>query len=197
MIPDDVVGLLQAGALRRGDELVQRSHEVGHRRFRAHAADAVVPPGDDTEQAAVRRAVISDGDRGMSGLLLQRQNVRQRRVRPDIRVAGDEARLVALDRCNHRRLGRDGLRAVDERDTALARQRDGQLLAGNGLHDGRDHRNIHRDGRFLTAAVAHERRAQGDSGRDAFARRKAGHQQILIERMRRFGEEIGHIRVLL
>ena len=197
VLPDDVVGFLQGRAVGRGDHLLARRHEFAHRRLGRHAAHAVVAARDDADQAAVSRAVLGDGDGGVAGLLPQGQNVRQCRVGADVRIAAHKARLVALDTGDHRSLVLDRLRAVQERHAALLRQRDGQPVAGHGLHHGRDHRHVQRQGRFLARAKARQRRAQRDIVRNAFARRVAGHQQILIERVRLAGKEVSHGKDLL
>ena len=197
VLPDDVVGFLQGRAIGRGDHLLARRHEFAHRRLGRHAAHAVVAARDDADEAAVSRAVLGDGDGGVAGLLPQGQNVRQCRVGADVRIAAHKARLVALDTGDHRSLVLNRLRAVQERHAALLRQRDGQPVAGHGLHHGRDHRHVQRQGRFLARAKARQRRAQGDIVRDTFARRVAGHQQILIERVRLAGKEVSHGKDLL
>ena len=46
-VPDDVIGLLQAGALRGVDELVEGGHEVRDGGGGVQAADPVVPAGDE------------------------------------------------------------------------------------------------------------------------------------------------------
>ena len=47
VLPDDVVGLLEGGALRRPDELFKGGHESGDLGVRLHAAHPVVPAGDN------------------------------------------------------------------------------------------------------------------------------------------------------
>ena len=197
MLPDDVVGFLQGRAVGRGDHLLARRHELAHLGLGVHAAHAVVAARDDADQAAVGRAVLGDGDGGVTGLLTQRQNVGQRRIGADVRIALDEARLVALDAGDHRGLILDRLRAIEERHAALLRQRDGQPVAGHGLHHGRDHRHVERERRLLTRAETRQRGAQGDIVRDAFARGVAGHEQVLVERVRLTGEEVSHGKDLL
>ena len=146
---------------------------------------------------AAGRAVFRDGDGGVAGLLAQGQNVRQRCVGADVRIALDKARLVALDAGDHRGFVLDRLRAVQERHAALLRQRDSQPVAGHGLHHGRDHRHVQRQGRFLARAKARQRRAQRNVVRNALARGVAGHQQILIKRVRLARKEVSHGKDLL
>ena len=197
VLPDDVVGFLQGRAVGRGDHLLARGHELTHLGLGVHAAHAVVAARDDADQAAVGRAVLGDGDGGVTGLLTQGQNVGQRCIGADVGVAAHEARFVALDAGDHRGLVLDRLRAVEERHAALLRQRDGQPVAGHGLHHGRDHRHVERERRLLTRAETRQRGAQGDIVRDAFARGVAGHEQILVERVRLTGEEVSHGKDLL
>ena len=197
VLPDDVVGFLQGRAVGRGDHLLARRHELAHLGLGVHAAHAVVAARDDADQAAVGRAVLGDGDGGVTGLLTQGQNVGQRRIGADVRIALDKARLVALDAGDHRGLVLDRLRAVEERHAALLRQRDGQPVAGHGLHHGRDHRHVERQRRLFTRAETRQRGAQGDIVRDALARGVAGHEQVLVERVRLTGEEVSHGKDLL
>ena len=128
MIPDDVVGFLERGGGRCGDELLARRHEIAHLDARIHAADAVVAAGHDAEQLPVRRGVLGDGDGGIAILILQRQHIRQHMLRRQIRGADDKARLAVLDAADHLGLALNGLRAVDERQAALLCQRDGQRI---------------------------------------------------------------------
>ena len=196
MIPDDVVGLLEAGALGSGDELGERRHEGGDLLLAGHAAHAVVAARHDAEQLAVGCAVLGDGDGGVAGRLAHGEHVRERRVRRDVRVGADEARLIALHARDHRGLVLDRLRAVDEADAALLREGDGELVAGNGLHNGGDHRHVQVHRGLLDAlAVAHERRAQGDIFRPAFQAGIARHEQIFIKGMRSGGEEVCHSEI--
>lgn len=114
MLPDDVVCFLQRRLRWRGDELFQRRHERADLLAAVHAGDAVIAARNDAEQAAVRRAVIRDGDGRIAVLRLERQNVRQCAVRRQVGRRDDKARLVVLDAGDHRRLGFNGLRAINK-----------------------------------------------------------------------------------
>ena len=192
MLPDDVVCFLQRRLRWRGDELFQRRHERADLLAAVHAGDAVIAARNDAEQAAVRRAVVRDGDGRIAVLRLERQNVRQCAVRRQVGRRDDKASLVVLDAGDHRRLGFNGLRAINKRQPAFLRQRDGQLIIGNGLHDRRHHGDIQRNGRLLALAEARQRRAERNIGRDTVLRRVAGDQQILAEGVARFGIVKGH-----
>ena len=192
MLPDDVVCFLQRRLRWRGDELFQRRHERADLLAAFHAGDAVVAARNDAEQAAVRRAVVRDGDGRIAVLRLERQNVRQCAVRRQVGRRDDKSRLVVLDAGDHRGLRFDGLRTINKRQPAFLRQRDGQLIIGNGLHDRRHHGDIQRNGRLLTLAEARQRRAERNIGRDTVLRRVAGDQQILAEGVARFGIVKGH-----
>ena len=192
MVPDDVVGGLQAGALRRGDQLVRRGHEVPDRRGRVHAADPVIPAGDQAQQLAGAGAVVGDRHGGVAGPFLQGQHVCQGVAGAEVGVAGDEARLVVLHLPHHLRLLFDGLGDVDEGDAALFCQGDAHLLPGHRLHDGGDHGHVHGEGRLLAPAGFHHRGLEGDVGGDALRGGVAGHQQVLAEGPGGFREKICH-----
>ena len=192
VVPDDVVGGFQAGALGSGDDLLHRRHEGLHRSGGVHAADPVVPAGDQAQQLAGAGAVVGDGHGGVAGALLQGQHIRQGVADAQVGVAGDEAGLVVFHLAHHLRLLLDGLGDVDEGDAALTGQGDAHVLTGDGLHDGGDHGDVHGQGAGLALAVADHRRLQRDVGGDALGRGVAGDQQIFAESAGRFLEEVCH-----
>ena len=194
VVPDDVVAIMQAGGVGSGDQLVQRGHEFGDLEVHRHAGQAVVAGGNDAQQLAVGRAVIGDGHGGVAGAGLEVQHIAEGSLRRQVGVRGDKALLVGLDAADHIGLLLNGLRAVDEGNAALLGQRNGQLLAGNGLHDGRDHRDVHFKRAILLAlAVLDQRGLQADSRGDTLRRRIAGDQQILTKGAGRFREIICHV----
>ena len=182
VVPDDVVGLLQAGALGGGDQLLPGGHKGGDAGGGVHAADAVVPAGDDAQQAALVGAVLGDGYGGVSVALLQVQHVLESGVGGQVGVAGDKAGLVALHPGHHGRLALHRLGAVDEAEPALLGQGHGQGVVGHGLHDGGDHGDGQAQGALLLApAEFHQGGAEGDVGGDAVGGGIAGYQQVLAE----------------
>ena len=162
MLPDDVVCLRERDAVLARDETLARRHELGDLGGRIHAARTVVAARHDAEQLARGGAVLGDGHGGVTRLALELDDVLHGHVRRNVRVARDEAGLVGLDLADHLGLGLGRLRAVDERATALAGKGLGHARTGNGLHDGRHHRNVERKWALLAALVLDERRAQAD-----------------------------------
>ena len=182
MGPDDVVGFLQSGFRRGGDQLFQRRHEGGHLLLGAHAADPVVTAGHNAQQPAGGGAVLGDGHGGVAVLGLQGQHICQGVFRGQIACGDNEACLMALYPCHHGGLGLDGLCAVDERKSAFLGQCDGKLIVRHGLHDSAHQRNVQGNGGlFLTLPVLGQCRTQGYVGRNAILSRVPGNQQILAE----------------
>ena len=70
VVPDDVVGGFQTGALRGGDDLLHRGHKFADRSGGVHAADPVIPAGDQAQQLSGTGAVVSDSHGGVAGPLL-------------------------------------------------------------------------------------------------------------------------------
>lgn len=98
MVPDNIIGFLERGAVGCRDQLFAGGHEGFHAVVRAHAADAVIPARHDAEQLAVRRAVTRDRNGAVSRACLKREYVGKRRVGTDIGVTADKARLETLTR---------------------------------------------------------------------------------------------------
>ncbi len=193
VVPDDVVGLLEAGALGGGNKLLEGGHELGHRGGGIHAADPVVPAGDDAQQPALVGAVGGDGHGGVPVPGLQVQHVLEGGVRGQVGVAGDKARLIALHPGHHGGLVLHGLGAVDEAQPSLPGQGHRQGVVGHGLHDGGHHGNGQAEGTLLLPfAELHQRGAEGYVGGDAVGRGIAGHQQILAEGVGGLGVIVGH-----
>ena len=142
VVPNYVVCFLEGGAVGGGDELFAGSHERRNLFVSGHAADAVVSARDYADKFAVCRAVLGHGDSGMAVSFLERDNVVESRVGSDVRVTDDEARLEILRSCDHCRLVLDALGAEDERYAAFFCERHGELLAGDGLHNGGSQRNV-------------------------------------------------------
>ena len=192
VVPDYIIGFFKRGGVRSGDELFEGSHEGRDLLVAGHAADAVVSARNYADKPAVCRAVLGHGDSGMAVSLLERDNVVESGVGSDVRVADDEARLEILRSCDHCRLVLDALRAEDERYAAFFCERHGELLAGDGLHNGGSQRNVERNRGLLTLFVLDKGRLERHIRGHALARRIAGDEQILIKGMRYFVEIISH-----
>ena len=192
MIPDNVVGLLQAGALRGGNHLFRRGHEFRHTGGGIHAADPVVPAGNQPQQLSGAGAILRDGHGGVPRLLFQSQHIRQRIRYPQVGVADHKAGLVILHLPHHGGLRFNGLGHIDEGNAPLPGQSDAHLLAGNRLHHGGHHRHVHGQGALLPLFEPHHRGLQGHVGRDALLRGVARHQQVLAEGMGRLLKKIRH-----
>ena len=192
VVPDDVVGHFQAGALRCGDDLLHRGHKVRHTGRGVHAADPVIPAGDQAQQTAGAGAVLGDGHGGMAGARLQRQHIRQGVRHPEVGVADHKTGLVVFHLPDHGRLGLNGLGNIDKGDAALPGQGNAHLFAGNGLHHSGDHGHVHGQGALLPFFEPDHRRFQGHVGRDTVLRGITRNQQVFAEGVGRFLEKIGH-----
>ena len=192
VVPDDIVGLLQGGAFLCPDQLIIGRHELAHGSGQFHPADAVVPAGHNADQLSVRCTVFRHSHGRMAGFLLQGKDIAKRRIRAEVGIAADEPGFVALGTPHHGRLILYRLRAIDKRNAALGRQRNGKAVTGNGLHDGRNHRDVHGDSRFLSPAEADQRGFQRYILRNAFGGGITGNKQILIKRMCGFVDNSRH-----
>ncbi len=198
VIPDDIVAVMQAGVGRCGNQLVQRGHELSHFQIGAHAGQAVVTGCHNAQQLAVGGAVSRDGNGGMAGTGFQVQHISQGSLRRQVGIRGNKALFVSLDTANHISLGLNGLGAVNERNAALLGKGNGELLTGNGLHDSRNHGDVHGQGAgFFALAVLDQRGFEADSRGDALRRGIAGDEQILAEGTGRFTKIIRHFAILL
>jgi len=179
VLPDDVVGNLERGAIGSRDELGERGHELLDLAVEVIAGETVVPGGDDATEPAVGRPVLGDGHRGVAGALAQLDDVAKGHLGRERRIGDHEAGLVRLDLAHHVRLVLDGLGAVDEREATLLREGDGHARTGDRLHDGRDHRDVEGDRRLLAAPETHERRAKGDVGGNVLRRAVPRNKKVL------------------
>ena len=75
VIPNNIVGLLEGGAQRRGHQLLAGGHEGGDLLIAAHAGNAVVTTGDDTQQLTIGLGILGDGHGGEAKLLLLPYNL--------------------------------------------------------------------------------------------------------------------------
>ena len=183
---------MQGGVLRGSDQLLDGGHEGGNRSVIGGVVDAVITRSHNAQQLAVGGAVSSDGDGGVAGAGFQLQHIVQGGSGSQVGVGNDVTSLEALDAANHSGLV---LGAVDEGDAALTGQRDGQLIAGDRLHDGADHGDIHFQRAVLLAlAVLDQRGLEADSCGDILSRRVARHQQVLAKGTGGFFVKISHIQ---
>ena len=187
VLPDDVVCFLERGVGVRGDQIFKLGHEFRDRSVQLHAADAVVAAGDDADQLAVGGAVLGDCDGGMSGLILELEDILEGLVRADIGIAGDKARLVALDSGHHCSLILNRLGTINKGDAALFCQRNRHLVVRNRLHDCGNQRDIQRQGAFFLSLFEFDQWGlQADICRDALGGRIAWNQQVLAKSVGRF-----------
>ena len=181
VIPDNVVGCFQTGALGSGDDFLHGGHKLADGGGGVHAADPVVTAGDQAQQLAGTGAVIGDGHGGVAGALLQSQYVRQGVTQAQVGVAEYKAGLVVFDLTDHFGLLVNGLGDIDESDAALLGQSDAHLLTGDRLHDGGDHGDVHGQGALLALFELHHRGLERDVGRDALGGGVTGNQQIFVK----------------
>ena len=128
----------------------------------------------------------------MTERFFERDNIGKRPVRSDIGIGGHKARLITLYPAHHFRLFFDGLRTVNERNSALFGKRDGHAVVGNRLHDRGYKRYVHGNCRFLAALEFDKRRFQRNIQWNAVGIRISGNEQILAESMRRLAVIIRH-----
>ena len=193
VVPDDVVAVVQGGILRGGNQLLDGGHEGGNGGVIRGMVDAVVTGCHDAQQLAVGRTVLRDGDGGMAGAGLQLQHIVQGSRGRQVGVGHDVTGLVALDTTHHGGFILNALRAVDEGHTALPCQCNGQLIAGDRLHDGADHGDIHlQRALLLPLAVLDQRGLEADGGGYILCRGIAGNQQVLAKGAGGFFVEISH-----
>ena len=119
----------------------------------------------------------------MTRLVFELHDLFHGHIRRQRRVGLDEAGFMVLDGLDHGGLGLGGLRAVDERHTALGGKGDTHVDTGDGLHDGGNHRDVQGDGGFLSPLETRQRRFERNVVRNAFRRRVAGYEQILRKRV--------------
>ena len=186
---------MQGGVGRSGDQLFDGGHKGGNTGIVRGVVDAVIAGGHNAQQLAVRSAVGSDGDGGVAGACLQLQHIVQGGSGGQIGVGHDITSLEALDAAHHSGFVFNALRTVDEGHTALTSQCNGQLIAGDRLHDGADHGDIHFQRAVLLAlAVLDQRGLEADSRGDILSRRVARHQQVLAKGTGGFFVKISHIQ---
>ena len=155
VVPDDIVAVVQRGILRCGDQLLDGSHKGGNGSIIGGVVDTVITGGHNAHQLAVRSAIGSDSNGGVAGAGLELQHIVQGGGRSQVGIGDHITGLIALDAAHHGSLVLNALGAVDEGHTALTCQCNGQLIAGDRLHDGTDHGDVHfqRAGLFPLAVL--------------------------------------------
>ena len=154
VVPDDVVGNLEADVLVAHDELLARGHELGDLLLVVIAAGAIVTAGDDAQELALGSAIVGDRHGGVAGLLLELDDLLHGHVGGQRGIGLNETSLVILNGLNHSSLGLGGLRTVNEGQATLGSERDAHVDARDGLHDGGNHGDVQGDCRLLTALEA-------------------------------------------
>ena len=154
VVPDDVVGNLEADVLVAHDELLTRGHELGDLLLVVIAAGAIVTAGDDTQELTLGSAVVGDRHGGVTGLLLELDDLLHGHVGGQRGIGLNEAGLVILDGLDHSGLGLGALGTVNEGQATLGSERDTHVDARDGLHDGGNHGDVQGDCRLLTALKA-------------------------------------------
>ena len=154
VIPDDVVGNLKADVLVAHDELLTRGHELGDLRLVVIATGTIVTAGDDAQELTLRSAVVGNRHGGVTGLLLELDDLLHGHVGGQRRIGLNETGLVILDGLDHSGLGLGALGTIDEGQAALGSERDTHVDARNGLHDSGNHGDVQGDCRLLTALEA-------------------------------------------
>lgn len=193
VVPDHVVGNLEADVLVAHDELLTRGHELGDLLLVIIAAGAIVTAGDDTHELALGGAIVGNRHGGVTGLLLEGDNLLHGHVGGQRGIGLHKTGLVILNGLDHSSLGLGALGTVNEGQATLGSERDTHVDARDGLHDGGNHGDVQRDCRLLTALKAGQRRLKRDIVGDALRGRVARDQQILRKRVGLTGKERSHV----
>ena len=154
IVPDDVVGNLKADVLVAHDELLTRGHELGDLRLVVIATGTIVTAGDDAQELPLGSAVVGNRHGGVTGLLLELDDLLHGHVGGQRGIGLNETGLVVLDGLDHSGLGLGALGTVNEGQAALGSERDAHVDARDGLHDGGNHGDVQGDCRLLTALKA-------------------------------------------
>src|SRR5437773_13031 len=137
---EDPLRLVERSADGRGDEPLLRHR--GANRAVELALELQIAVRDDADQAP---GVVHDRHAGDTEPLHQPYRLAQRAVRAERDGMQDHPRLAALHAIHFRRLPVDGHVLVDHPDPALARDRDGHLGLGDGVHRRRHERHVEWD----------------------------------------------------
>lgn len=154
VVPDDVVSNLEADVLVTHDELLTRGHKPGDLRLVVIAAGTIVTAGDDAQELTLGSAVVGDRHGGVTGLLLELDDLLHGHVGGQRGIGLNEAGLVILDSLDHSGLGLGTLGTVNEGQATLGSERDTHVDARDGLHNGGNHGDVQGDCRLLTALKA-------------------------------------------
>ena len=157
------------------------------------ATGAIVTAGDDAQELTLGSAVVGDRHGGVTGLLLELDDLLHGHVGGQRRIGLNKASLVILDGLDHSGLGLGALRTVNEGQATLGSERDTHVDARDGLHDGGNHGDVQGDCRLLTALKTGQRRLKRDVVGDALRGRVTRDQQILRKRVGLTGKERSHV----
>ena len=143
VVPDDVVCFFQGCAGGSCDQVSQRCHEVFYLFCTFHTAHTVVSACNQTYQFALCCTICCNSYCGMTCSCFQSQNIIQCAFRADIGIGYHEACFVGFCSCYHCSLAFDGLRTINERDTAFLRQSHCHFVIGYRLHNRGYQRDVH------------------------------------------------------
>ena len=160
IVPDYIICLFERGVRRRGDKACAGRHELRHLEIGGHTGYAVVSSGNDTEQVAVVRTVVGDGDSTVTVAFDKREHISQRIIGGKVGVAYNKACLVALYARYHGSLILNALRTVDKGHSSLTCERYCHPVIGYRLHHSRHKRYVEIYIGLFTAAVLYERRSE-------------------------------------
>ena len=118
------------------------------------AAGAIVTAGDDTQELTLGSAVVGNRHGGVTGLLLELDDLLHGHVGGQRGIGLNEAGLVILDGLDHSGLGLGTLGTVNKGQATLGSERDTHVDARDGLHDGGNHGDVQGDCRLLAALKA-------------------------------------------
>ncbi|BBG30506.1 cation/multidrug efflux pump [Zymobacter palmae] len=131
--------LFQRRAFRYGDQFFTRGHNISNASAQV-TLEAHVAASHDTGQLAI----VQNGEAGETRLSGQLGQFTQRHRRCHSDGLFDDDRFEFLDLANFMGLLFDGHVLVDDADTTFLRHADGQARFGNGIHRGRQQRNVDR-----------------------------------------------------
>ena len=176
----DPLGVVEAGAHRRGDELL-----LGHRfadRLIEIPLELQIAVGDDADEPA-----LSIHDRHARDLEPPHERVRlaQRTVGAERDRIEDHPALAALDLVDFGGLALGRHVLVQDADAAGPRHRDRHVRLGDGVHGSGNERNVEGD---VTSKVAGGRNFAG------MDRGVSRDQEDVVERQAGLGADDGHIR---
>ena len=112
-----------------------------------------------------------------------------------IRVAANESGFMRLGFGDHRRLVFDGLGTEHEGESALTRERNGQLGSGNGLHACGHNGNVELETASLSAFESGDRNGQGCVAGDVLSAGQSRQEEVFSECAGGIGKYSGHDQI--